>query len=199
MVVLAVGCCSTFSFAATKTVKMTTYEDCIKSGKYVYCNAPGAIYKVNVKKGTKKIVAKTGDPNVQMVSSMKLKKGYIYYSLVPYEADNSYLYRVKKSGKSNKKLATVPTPMLSVDFAIKGKKIYYTYYPDPEGEKKLTKKMNLNGKKKAETKKYVVKTTYKKSNKKGYFVDYVEGTPDNYKVYLKTPSKQIYLTSVTWN
>lgn len=197
MVVLAIGCCSTFSFAATKTVKMTTYEDCIKSGKYVYCNAPGAIYKVNVKKGTKKILAKTGNPIEQRVASMKLKKGYIYYSLVPFESFDSYLYRVKKSGKSNKKLATVTSPMLDIDFAIKGKRIYYSYYPDPEGDKVLTKKMKLNGKKKAEAKKYKVKTIYKKSNKKGYYILVKSVKENKNDYYLKTPSKQIYLTSVT--
>ena len=53
-VVLAVSFCTTVTYGASKTVKAKSYVECIKSGKFVYCNTDNAIYKVNVKKGTKK-------------------------------------------------------------------------------------------------------------------------------------------------
>ena len=195
-VVLAVSFCTTVTYGASKTVKAKSYVECIKSGKFVYCNTDTAIYKVNVKKGTKKKIVSVSNPKtgLGLITSMQLHKGYIYYEYCPNEEKaTNCIYRVKKSGKSKKKLAEYKTPFIGNPFAVKGKKVYYfAYANDYDENSKVTMQMKLNGKKKAKTNKKV-KVVFKKTNKKGYNLLTEEVSEDVYKIYLKTPKKKIFL------
>jgi len=197
MVILAAGCCTTLSYGASKTVKMTAYTQCIKDGKTVYCNTPNGIYKVNIKNGKKKCILKVKYPSYEGYYGMKLHKGYLYLAYDALE-DQVGLERVKTSGKAHKVLADYYATSEKLQFAVKGKKIYYKGYSDYDCEKKFTRKMNLNGKKKAKTK-TTPKTKYVKTNKKGYKVFYKNNNDDTSTYYLKTPKKTIKLCKVAWD
>lgn len=170
------------TFAAPKKVKMTAYDSVIKSGNTVYCAGAGdTIYKVKLKKGKVKN-SKALNKDFAMgaytyVSGMKKKGKYIYYQLST-EGTPYYLYRVHITKGKAKKLASA-NDLGQIDYAIKGKKIYYK--PD-DGKKRV---MKLNGKSKKTTSVQPV-MKHKNTNKKGYSVKYKK--KGNYIItYLKTP------------
>lgn len=192
--------------ASGKTKKMTVYDEVIVKGKYAYVSARLGIYKVNLKSGSARRIVKAEMPEFnRKPSGMKLKRGYLYYFSGTGALNDDTLYRIKTSGKKNKRLADAQA------YAVGKKKIYYiTYGLNPYKYKK--KQMKLNGKSKKASR-YKVKNKYKKSNKKGYYVsstltatysnyeydeygDYYLVTTEKYNYYLVTPSgKRIYLCS----
>lgn len=187
MAVTLFSACLTESDAASKTKKMTVYTQVMKSKSTVYCTDNAGIYKVNLKTGKVKRIAKI----LSFVTTMKLKNGYVYY-LANYEAGYSELCRVKTTGKKKKRLAADVSA-----FAIKGSKIYYReYYMEDLDDEDYTyrnKKMKLNGKSKKGTS-YRPVSISKKTNAKGYKVikKYSEDfsyNPDGYMIsYLKKPN-----------
>lgn len=191
---VAVSFMPTFAHAASK-VKMTAYDQVVKSGNTVYCAGEGnTIYKVKLKNGrvkSKKRLVK-GDwamGDYSYIQKMKKRGNYLYY-VVGTEGTMWYFYRVNvKSGKK-KELAVNAT-----HYVIKKKKIYAEFYNE-EGDTPweyalLYKTMKLNGKgKKKSSVEPVMKV--KKSNAKGYSMVYkISG--DYSKAYLKTPKGRFYL------
>ncbi len=175
------------SYAASGTKKMTLYTDVIKSGKYAYCCTYNGIYRVNLKtKKVKQILKDDGTFDVNPPDSMKLYKGYIYYTTAA--PMGSTLGRVKTNGKNNRLLASI------WDYAISKNKIYYTGYDfeneNPDGIKRV---MSLNGKNEKKCS-YEVINKYKRSNKKGYKVITKIKPIDEYEsidtYYLVTPNKK---------
>ena len=187
------------SFGASP--KISKAYDVIKKGKYVYCCAYNGIYRVNIKTGGKKRIVKEKAPGIHRPSSMVLYKGYLYY--IDEAVIGASLYRVKTTGKNKKFLASV------YNFAVKKSGIYYTA-PNRDFDKVVKRKMKLNGKNKRKSA-YRVKTKYKRSNNRGYYVkdkvtvlskeyDYeLEGYWKKTRTdeYLITPSNRIKLCSYT--
>ena len=147
--------------ASSKTKTSTVYDEVIVKGKYAYCAAYGGIYKVNLKKGTSKMLVKTGSlPEVYRAPrSMKLYRGYIYFDASNGTRSKEPLCRIKTSGKNYKYLANAES------FAISKGKIYYV--PFGPGKNKQMK-LNGKGKRKIDCK---IKQRHKITNKKGYYVD----------------------------
>ena len=197
MIVLAVAVAfmPVMSFAASKTVKMTSYEQVIKSGNTAYCAGARGLYKVTLKKGKVKkvkILYSTGRTWFEgsQLSAMKKKGNYIYFVLV--SGIDCQLYRIKTSGKKRKLLATGYDSF--VDYAIKGKKIYYGCCTDDWDENYVTRVMKLNGKSKKRTSVTPV-LKIKNSNKSGYKMIY--RTKGSYvQDFLKTPKGKFYLGRV---
>ena len=180
-----------------KTVTMTAYDKCLKDGNTVYCIAQGTdggggIYKVDLKKGTKKRIVKRDSDDLNMLFGMKLHDGYLYYFYGIWGGFD--LKRIKTSGKGQKAIAEINTDEENENFgyAIKGKKIYYSW--QSESGKNHRKQMKLNGKSKKNVS-VVAKNKYKDSNAKGYNIIWKEGTSTS-KIYLKTPKKKIFLVKV---
>lgn len=149
-----------------KTKKMTVYTQVIVKGNYAYCIARLGLYKVNLKTGHKKRLVKNMMPEVDSgsVVTIKLHRGYLYYEAAGALCDNG-LCRIKTSGKKDKYLGDV------YNYAIKKNRIFYTTYGASDSVKKK-KQMSLNGKHKRKSK-FKVKNKYRKSNKKGYYVETV--------------------------
>ena len=147
--------------ASGKTKTSTVYDQVIVKGKYAYCAAYRGIYKVNLKKGTSKILKKTGGlPEVYNAPrSMILYHGYIYFDSSTSSRSKEPLCRIKTSGKGYKYLANAET------YAISKGKIYYV--PFVSGKNKQMK-LNGKGKRKIDCK---IKQRHKITNKKGYYVD----------------------------
>lgn len=147
--------------ASGKTKTSTVYDQVIVKGKYAYCAAYRGIYKVNLKKGTSKILKKTGGlPEVYNAPrSMILYHGYIYFDSSTSSRSKEPLCRIKTSGKGYKYLANAET------YAISKGKIYYV--PFVSGKNKQMK-LNGKGKRNFDCK---VKQRHKSTNKKGYYVD----------------------------
>lgn len=169
------------SFAASKTIKSTFYNQVIKDGNTAYCAGAGGIYKVRLKNGkvkSSKLVHE--DPATgpySYVSSMKKKGNYIYFNSAT-EGTVDYLMRIKATGGKAKTLLTSNTDAWVDAVAIKGKKIYYKY----NGKNRV---MSLNGKDKKSTSVKAVQKA-RKSNAKGYRVIIKE--KGSYAIdYLKTP------------
>ena len=180
-----------------KTVTMTAYDECIKDGNTVYCiaqgdNGGGGIYKVDLKKGTKKRIVKRDSDDLNQLFGMKLHDGYLYYFYGVWGDFN--LERIKTSGKDKKILAEFSTDEDSDNFgyAIKDKKIYYSW--QSASGKNRYKQMKLNGKSKKNAS-TLAKNKYKASSAKGYDLIWQEGTSTS-KIYLKTPKKKIFLVKV---
>jgi len=170
------------TFAATKSVKMMTYDQVLKTGSTAYCCGAEGVYRVKLSNGkvvSKKLLHK--DPSYGDYShceGMKKKNGYIYYQITS-EGTLYYLARVKASGGKYKTLAKL-NDQGQVQYAIKGSKIYY------KGDYGKTKKvMNLNGTGKKKTKVKAV-TKHKNSNAKGYKV-IMKQKGSKAITYLKTP------------
>ena len=172
------------SFAATgsKTVYSTTYNEVIKGSTYAYCSTGKGLYRVNPKTNKIKRIASAASPWASP-ATMKLYKGYIYYTAG--DGVNNMLYRVKTNGKNKKFLGNV------ANYAIKNKTIYYTHYTyneDTGREVPQHKKMSLTGKNKKKTV-YKVYMKNKATNKKGYRVKTVESS-NKLTYYLVKPNKK---------
>lgn len=62
---------------SAKTIRMTAYKNCIKDGKYVYCNTGFSIYRVNPSSGNSHRIYSAGGDDVS-VCYMKKKGKYLY-------------------------------------------------------------------------------------------------------------------------
>ena len=191
--IIAVAFMPSSAFAASK-VKMTTYDQVYKTGNTVYCAGAGnTIYKVKVKNGkvkSKKQLRKKdfwcmGD--YTYVNAMKKKGNYLYFRLWT-EGSISYLARINISTGKDKILMTN-----SVDYAIKGKKIYASF-EDEETGKVSYNVMKLNGKSKKKTKIKPAEKN-KKTNARGYSMKYKK-KGKYVKTYLKTPKGTYYLGKI---
>ena len=176
------------AFAASKTKKMTVYNEVIKSKKYVYCAAGDGIYKINLKTGSKQKLVKNDAYPFDGVGSMKLYKGYLYYLTEGNGIASPSLYRIKTNGKGKKKLDSADR------YVIKKKKVYYTKRVGDSYNKSVKRQMNLNGSKKKKSS-YKVKSTFKESNATGYYIKQVESGSGVYSDYLVTPDKQILIST----
>ena len=197
--------------ASGKTKKMTVYSQVIVKGKYAYCSSRFGIYKVNLNSGSAYLLVRTNKmPELdRRPYGFKISRGYLYYFCGLGALTDDTLYRIKTSGKHNKRLAN------AADYAISKGKIYYTTYGlNPDKCKK--KQMKLNGKSKKSTR-YKAKNKYNTSNKRGYYVerslvnttssyeydyygDSYISVDEYYNDYLVTPGgKRIYLCSYSNN
>ncbi len=180
--------------AASKTKKMAVYS-CIKSGDTVYCSNDHRIFKVDL--GTEKVTVLTGGKGYP--NRLKLKGKYLYYrdSYQGFDKNgySGYVYRIHVKTKAKKKLAGATA------YAIKGKKLYATAERLMGNKLKTQKRvMKLNGKSKKKTK-YKAKNSFKKTNRKGYYVtDDIDwenyDQPANY--YLRTPDGYILLETLPY-
>ena len=184
---------------------MSTYNVTFKSGDYVYTVCSGSIYKVNVRKGTKKIID-SGDN----IGNMKLYKGYLYYTkaeTVFGDDDDAHqgIYRAKTTTCKVKKLFRSNNwvdyhDSWKLTYAISKGRIYYN---EITPSKRIKRSMKLNGTNKKKSK-VTVYNSRKKSNVKGYSVkqeDHLDfETESGYVIwYLKTPKKKITLRKQTWD
>ena len=80
----------------------------------------------------------------------------------------------------------------SIDYEIKGKKIYYL---DLDSEK--VKKMDLNGKHKKRTK-VKIRMKKEKSNADGYYIKKSGSEEKKTFYYLRTPKGRFYFAKKTW-
>ena len=180
-----IASCMMVSFAATgsNTVYSTTYNEVIKGSTYAYCSTGKGLYRVNPKTNKVKRIASAPSPYASP-ATMKLYKGYIYYTAG--DGVNNTLYRVKTNGKYKRRIGSV------ADYAIKNGTIYYTYYSydyDAEKEVILHKKMSLLGKNKKKTS-YKVSMKTRNTNKTGYRVKEVEKPDGTCVAYLVKPNKK---------
>ena len=173
----------TFAATGSKTVYSTTYNEVIKGSTYAYCSTGKGLYRVNPKTNKIKRIASAASPWASP-ATMKLYKGYIYYTAG--DGVNNMLYRVKTNGKYKRRLGSV------AEYAIKNGTIYYTYYSydyDAEKEVILHKKMSLLGKNKKKTS-YKVSMKTRNTNKTGYRVKEVEKSDGTCVAYLVKPNKK---------
>jgi Tol biopolymer transport system component len=189
MIALVFSAVSTLEVsAASRTIKMKTYDDVIKSGNTVYCNTSDGIYKVNAKSGKAVRLVKRNPE--KSIWEMKKKGKYIYYKMT--DEDTVYLYRIKITGGKAKKLYNGDSEKWIMSYVISGKKIYYTENRYESGNDKCYNKvMKLNGKSKKKTG-VIAKEICKMTNKKGWSIK------EKYKgkyiySYLKTPNKTILI------
>lgn len=185
---------STFSTFAESNVKMTVYNQIVKSGNTLYCAGEGcSLYKVKVKNGKvvnkKKIYTVAGGlcmGEYSYIDSLKKKGKYLYY-IQWSDGVSSGLCRIKLKGKKPKLVAKN-----CIDYAMKGNKLYaeiykITYYD----EFSIYRVMKLNGKNKKETAvKPAVK--HKRANTEKYSLIYKE-SGKYVKTYLKTNKGKYYL------
>lgn len=200
--VVAVAFMPASAFAGSKAVKMTSYDDVIKSGKTVYCSSSSGIYKVTLKKGKpKKVKGLVKYARQTNVIKMKKSGKYLYYNESEFSTnpeDQIYnLKRMKTSGAKKKTYArSIDGPIF---YALKGKNIYFELMEarqvgeDDWDDYMIDYVMKQTGSlTKKETDKYP-KMKCKKTNKKGYKI--IEVVSGNYiKTYLKVPkAKKKYL------
>lgn len=155
------------TYAASKTVKSTTYSNTVKSGSVVYCTDSIRLYKVNLKTG----MVKTLYSNKHgYITNMKKKGNYIYFNEMPQDVEGGVLNRINlKTGK----LKVLAKNNVYPKYAMTSKKIYYVYYKvsnNGNTVKKHKMVMNLNGNNKKSTK-VKIKMTIKETNAKGYRVE----------------------------
>ena len=177
------------AFAETQTARMTSYTVC-KDGNTVYCAGESGIYKVRFSKGkvkSKKRLVKSAEYN--HIYTLAKKGEYVYFQNWT-KGTMSSIKRVKTSGGKAKTLVTVNE---LYNFAISGKKIYYSYcdYDSNYNEVTHCMVMNLNGKGKKSTT-IQAESTQKTSNAKGYRVN-TKKQGKYAKDYLKTPKGTVYL------
>ena len=191
---VAVAFMPVMSFAASKTVKMTVYNQVYKTGNTVYCGGAKGLYKVTLKKGKvkkAKVLCKYASlfGAYSYIGGIKKKGKYIYFTG---GSEGTYwtIMRVKTSGKGLKQLAGISTS----EYVIKGKKIYYVDYDWDDDEKELYYSMKLNGKSKHRTS-TKVKMKTKRSNAAKYSVIMKEYKGYAYD-YLKTPKGTFFLGKV---
>ena len=187
---IAVAFMPTSAFAASKSAKMTAYNQVIVSGSHAYCAGAGGIYKVKLNNGEKENVQRLYDSEgafgpYAAVEAMKKQDGYIYFRFAS-EGTCTDLARVKCTGGNVKYLALTGN---SADYAIKGKRIYFYKYTD--NDKIVKRVMKFNGKNKKKTSvKPVLKE--KKTNKSGYRI-IIKKKGHYMRDYLKTPKGTFYL------
>ena len=193
--------CSMQVFGASnkKTLKVTTYEDVIKSGNTVYVSGAGGIYRVNLKTSKVTKVFDLEEYAGSYVTDMKLYKGYLYF-IIRSNMTGGSICRIKKNSK---KMTFVASEAYMPDryTFYKGKLYYGHINMDPNGEDLKYKSCSLSGKNKKSAKvKITVK--HKKTNANGYsgMSTYKTAINDNDyeyyygKDYLKKPDgKRIFL------
>ena len=195
MLAMVMAVVPTGVFAASKTVKSTMYE-IYKSKNAVFVGCNNKLFRVKLKNGkpvSKKVLFKCSKK--KCIDHLILKGKYVYFKVTQGAASSKvYLYRVKKTGGKAKKLATMKNNPSFV--AIKGKKIFYTYYGDETDEDgrilntyKKVMKLNGSGKKNTDIE---AEENDKYYNKKGYkYAFKLNGSKVSY--YLKTPKGKILL------
>lgn len=183
------------TFASSKTVSMTAFNQVIKSGNTLYCAGAEGIYKVEAYFGdssstliTKKLHKMESMGAYSYYSGMK-KKGDYLYCQVETEGTTFLLVRINCSTGKQKILASA-SDKGAIRYVIKGKKIYYK---PKYGKKKV---MKLNGKSKRKTS-IAPKMTRKKSNADGYSISITSEKEGEYAehvyTYLNTPYGQYKL------
>lgn len=174
--------------AASGTVKMTVYDDVLKSGNTVYCAGRNGIYKVKLKKGkavnVKRLVEK--EDSYFWIMGMKKKGNYIYYitgGSAPYGP-------VCRVNIKNGRIQRITKNLYEPDYVIKKNKLYYSKSYDDDGNRK-TYAAKLNGKSPKRTS-VMISSISKRSNAKGYSLKTV--SKGNKTIdYLKTPKGKYYL------
>lgn len=190
-----IGFIPTGVYAATTDVKSKTYE-IQKVKNYVYTTGNKGVYRIKLKNGkpvSKKLIAKCGSK--YSIDHLLVKGKYVYFKKVANKSNKVYLYRVKKSGGTAKKLASMGA---FAEVAYKGNKIYYTYPGETDDNGMVLynykKVMNLDGTGKQDTE--IMASEYGKYySKKGYKYTY-KVTKKHVKIYLKTPKGKLYLETI---
>ena len=190
-------------YAASKSMKMNTYNSTVKAGNYVYC-AIDCIYRVDLKTGKVSIM------EYDFVHDMHYHKGCLYYEITSYASKYKYhhettkLYRVNVKTKKIKKLFTAKECMGGIDYAISGKKIYLQYNKvcNKNYDSMVVRKvMKLNGRSKKSSN-VKVTNTEKNNNTRRYRLqsDWSEFNTDlemgYVTYYLKTPGKKLFVARV---
>lgn len=169
------------TYAASKKITRRAYDRVMKYKNTAYCAGCAGIYKVKLKNGKPvkitHIMKEQACYGVYAFPGAMRKKGkYIYY-IEKTNGASSYLKRVGIRSHKDKILAHFAT-----EYAISGKKIYYTEDDDYSVSHKVMK-LSGKGKKKTSVK---VKMNTMNSNVSGYSVKYKK--KGKYVVdYLKTP------------
>ncbi len=194
--VIAVAFMPVTAFAGSNKVKMTAYDQVIKSGKIVYCSSQSGIYKVTLKKGKpKKVKTLFRYPNGAKITLMKKNGKYLYFNE---NRNGTEMWALKRVGISGGKMKLYQTtPEGEIFYAIKKKNIYFEVMEARlSGEEwddyMIDYVMPLSGTTKKETSKYP-SMKRKKTNAKGYKI--IEVQKGNVvKTYLKVPkAKKKYL------
>ncbi len=185
--------------AASGKVKMTGCDQVLKSGNIVYCAGSEGIYQVGVDNAgrvtnVRMLHRSETMGNYSYFYGMKLKGKYLYAQYMT-EGTPFGLCRVHVATGKYKTLASV-NDKGSVEYAIKGKKIYFKAKSSKKG-----KVMKLNGKSKKKTS-TKPKMIHVNSNDPGYsliiaeqeiphpdYDEYLETT------YLRTPAGTFKLGS----
>lgn len=182
--------------AASGKVKMTGYDQVLKSGNTVYCAGAEGIYQVGVDNAgkvtsTRLLHRRETMGGYSYFYGMKLKGKYLYVQYMT-EGTPYGLSRVHVATGKFKTIAT-ENDKGSVEYAIKGKKIYYKAQDSKKG-----KVMKLNGKSKKKTSSKP-KMKHEKSNAYGYTLIITEEELPDYEyratTYLKTPAGTFKLGS----
>ena len=171
--------------AASGKVKMTGCDQVLKSGNIVYCAGSEGIYQVGVDNAgrvtnVRMLYRSETMGNYSYFYGMKLKGKYLYAQYMT-EGTPFGLCRVHVATGKYKTLASV-NDKGSVEYAIKGKKIYFKAKSSKKG-----KVMKLNGKSKKKTS-TKPKMIHVNSNDPGYSLIIAEqeiSHPD-YDEYLET-------------
>ena len=171
--------------AASGKVKMTGCDQVLKSGNIVYCAGSEGIYQVGVDNAgrvtnVRMLHRSETMGNYSYFYGMKLKGKYLYAQYMT-EGTPFGLCRVHVATGKYKTLASV-NDKGSVEYAIKGKKIYFKAKSSKKG-----KVMKLNGKSKKKTS-TKPKMIHVNSNDPGYSLIIAEqeiSHPD-YDEYLET-------------
>ena len=171
--------------AASGKVKMTGCDQVLKSGNVVYCAGAEGIYQVGVDNAgrvtnVRMLHRSETMGNYSYFYGMKLKGKYLYAQYMT-EGTPFGLCRVHVATGKYKTLASV-NDKGSVEYAIKGKKIYFKAKSSKKG-----KVMKLNGKSKKKTS-TKPKMIHVNSNDPGYSLIIAEqeiSHPD-YDEYLET-------------
>lgn len=186
------------TYAASKTVKSTTFNNTLKSGSTVYCTDSNKLYAVDLRTGAVRTLY-TG--KYGYVTNMKKKGNYLYFNEMSQGVEGGRLNRINL--KTAKKQVLAKNNVYP-QYAIRGSKIYYVYSKvsnNGNSVKQYKKVMNLNGKKKKSTK-TKIKMTSKLTNANGYFVnsdfdynsyDWSNPAPVHY--YLITPTGNYLLAT----
>ena len=182
--------------AASGKVKMTGCDQVLKSGNTVYCAGAEGIYQVSVDNAgkvtsTRLLYRSETMGGYSYYYGMKLKGKYLYAQYMT-EGTPFGLGRVHTGTGKFKTLARV-NDKGSVEYAIKGKKIYFKAQSSKKG-----KVMKLSGKSKKKTS-TKPKMTHKPTNDPGYTLIITEDELPEYEyrvtTYLKTPAGTFRLGS----
>lgn len=197
--------------ASKKTINDTFYSDVFVSGNYAYyiSEDTGKIIKINISEGRTKVISDTYIGKRGFVfDTMRLYKGYLYLEGSEFKfnlrmaIDPPALCRVSADGG---KLQYLCEPGRSA-IAMKGSRIYFRQYRNFKKDdlRTYTRSMKLNGKGKRNESKVKVKTSWKKSNKAGYNLDFRPVLKDGIRPsnpealpYVKDPSGRIAFSNAS--